>query len=496
MPLLARGAARRSASAVGAGLPGRHPHGRATRTRGRPLAARRGLEIARLLRRASGMIDFVNVIGGRMDTDSALAEPDPGMGAAARRPSSTSPARSSARSTLPVFHAARITDLATARHAIAEGMLDMVGMTRAHIADPHIVAQAGGAARRTASAPASARATASTGSTSAATRSASTTRPPGARRRCRTWSAGVRPGRRKVVVVGRRPRRPRGRPRRGRARATTVVLFEAADRPGGQVKLAARSTRRREIIGIVDWLRARSRAPASISASTATPSADDVLAEAPDIVVIATGGMPEHRASSAAARIWSPARWDVLSGQPEAQPARSCVYDDNGQHPGPHVAEFLAAGRSGSTLRHPRPDARPRSWAPPTPRRFMRGARTGTAFASRLDRRLNRRAARRQRRSSRRLGNMYTDATEERPADHVVVEHGTAAGRRALLRARSPRSRQPRRRSTSTPCSPAARSRSARPGRLLPALFRVGDAVASRNIHAAIFDSLRLMKDL
>ena len=27
-------------------------------------------------------------------------------------------------------------------------------------------------------------------------------------------------------------------------------------------------------------------------------------------------------------------------------------------------------------------------------------------------------------------------------------------------------------------------------------LFRVGDAVASRNIHAAIFDSLRLAKDI
>ena len=38
-----------------------------------------------------------------------------------------------------MFHAARIDDVATARHAIAEGKLDMVGMTRAHIADPHIV---------------------------------------------------------------------------------------------------------------------------------------------------------------------------------------------------------------------------------------------------------------------------------------------------------------------------------------------------------------------
>ena len=41
----------------------------------------------------------------------------------------------------PVFHAARISDVATARHAIATGKLDMVGMTRAHLADPHIVAK-------------------------------------------------------------------------------------------------------------------------------------------------------------------------------------------------------------------------------------------------------------------------------------------------------------------------------------------------------------------
>ena len=27
-------------------------------------------------------------------------------------------------------------------------------------------------------------------------------------------------------------------------------------------------------------------------------------------------------------------------------------------------------------------------------------------------------------------------------------------------------------------------------------LFRIGDAVASRNIHAAIYDALRLVKDL
>lgn len=40
---------------------------------------------------------------------------------------------------MPTFHASKIPDVATARHAIETGLLDMVGMTRAHMADPHIV---------------------------------------------------------------------------------------------------------------------------------------------------------------------------------------------------------------------------------------------------------------------------------------------------------------------------------------------------------------------
>src|SRR4029079_16483592 len=43
------------------------------------------------------------------------------------------------RVNLPIFHANRIADVATARYAIAEGLVDMVGMMRAHMADPHIV---------------------------------------------------------------------------------------------------------------------------------------------------------------------------------------------------------------------------------------------------------------------------------------------------------------------------------------------------------------------
>ena len=42
---------------------------------------------------------------------------------------------------LPVFHAARIADVASARFAVREGKLDMAGMTRAQIADPYLVAK-------------------------------------------------------------------------------------------------------------------------------------------------------------------------------------------------------------------------------------------------------------------------------------------------------------------------------------------------------------------
>ncbi|HEY9539743.1 MAG TPA: N-methylproline demethylase, partial [Kiloniellaceae bacterium] len=101
------------------------------------LSRAEGVEIARRLV-ASGQIDFLNLIRGHIDTDAALAKviPIQGMPAA---PHLDFCGEVRAETRFPVFHAARIADVATARHAVAEGKLDMVGMTRAHLADPHIV---------------------------------------------------------------------------------------------------------------------------------------------------------------------------------------------------------------------------------------------------------------------------------------------------------------------------------------------------------------------
>ncbi|PKQ02460.1 MAG: N-methylproline demethylase, partial [Alphaproteobacteria bacterium HGW-Alphaproteobacteria-11] len=95
-----------------------------------------GVEIARRLA-ASGKVDFLNLIRGHIDTDAALTGVIPIQGMA-YAPHLDFAGEVRATTGLPMFHAARIPDVATARHAIASGKLDMVGMTRAHIADPHI----------------------------------------------------------------------------------------------------------------------------------------------------------------------------------------------------------------------------------------------------------------------------------------------------------------------------------------------------------------------
>ena len=96
-----------------------------------------GVDITRHLHE-SGLIDFMNVIRGRVDSDPAMTDviPVTGMKSA---PHLDYAGAVKAATGMPVFHAARIPDVATARYALDSGQLDMVGMTRAHMADPHIV---------------------------------------------------------------------------------------------------------------------------------------------------------------------------------------------------------------------------------------------------------------------------------------------------------------------------------------------------------------------
>ena len=96
-----------------------------------------GLKIAKILS-DSGLIDYLNINRGRIHTDPILTKhiPIQGMKSA---PHLEFAGEIKKEVNLPIFHASKISDVATARYAISNGLVDMIGMTRGHLADPHIV---------------------------------------------------------------------------------------------------------------------------------------------------------------------------------------------------------------------------------------------------------------------------------------------------------------------------------------------------------------------
>jgi 2,4-dienoyl-CoA reductase-like NADH-dependent reductase (Old Yellow Enzyme family) len=161
-----------------------------------------GVEICKRMI-ASGHVDFLNIIRGHIEHDGPLSRVIPVTGMASA-PHLDFAGQVRAETKFPVFHAARINDVATARHAVAEGKLDMVGMTRAHIADPHIGKKVAEAARMKC-APALAPPTASTASMKAAAQPASTMQPRAAKPPCRTTSPPLTARSKHVVIVGAGP---------------------------------------------------------------------------------------------------------------------------------------------------------------------------------------------------------------------------------------------------------------------------------------------------
>jgi 2,4-dienoyl-CoA reductase-like NADH-dependent reductase (Old Yellow Enzyme family) len=108
--------------------------------------AEEGLAISHKLK-DSGLVDFLNVVKGHIDTDAGLTDVIPIQGMR-NSPHLDFAGEIRAATGFPTFHAAKIPDVATARHAIASGKVDMVGMTRAHMTDPAHRAQDHRKARR------------------------------------------------------------------------------------------------------------------------------------------------------------------------------------------------------------------------------------------------------------------------------------------------------------------------------------------------------------
>ena len=443
-----------------------------------------GIEISRRLR-DSGLIDYLNVIRGHIDTDPGLTDVIPIQGMA-NSPHLDFAGEIRAATNFPTFHAAKIPDVATARHAIAAGKVDMVGMTRAHMTDPHIVRKI-------------------------IEKREEDIRPCVGANYCldRIYQGGmafcihnaatgreetmphVVPKaelRRKIVVVGAGPAGLEAA-RVAAERGHEVIVFEAASNPGGQIRLTAQSERRREMISIIDWRMAQCEKHGVVFHFNTWAEEDTITAEKPDVVIIATGGLP-HTEVLTKGNDLVVSSWDIISG--DVKPGSNVlVFDDAGDHAGLQAAEFLA--KAGAKVEIMTPD---RSFAPEVMAMnlvpYMRSLQkldvtfTVTFRLEAAERNGNQIVAS--------VGSDYGGVSKQRVVDQIVVNHGTIP-LDDLYFDLKPLSSNLGETSYDQLLS-GERQSVVRNVEGTFQLFRIGDAVAARNTHAAIYDGLRIAKDL
>ncbi|NIB42437.1 NADH:flavin oxidoreductase [Pseudomaricurvus alkylphenolicus] len=443
-----------------------------------------GVEISKLLEQ-SGMVDFLNVVRGHIDTDPGLTDLIPVQGMR-NAPHLDFAGRVKEATSLPVFHAAKIPDVATARYAIDSGKLDMVGMTRAHMADPHIIRKITSGQEH--------RIRPCVGANYCLDRiyqggeAYCLHNPATGRELSIPHEIAKAEQSKKVVVIGAGPGGLEAA-RVAAERGHEVTVFEVADKPGGQVLLTSQSQRRHEMISITDWRYDECVEMGVKFQFNHFADADSVREQNPDVVIVATGGMPHTEVLQEGNELVVSA-WDIISG--DIKPGNNVlVFDDAGDHPGLQAAEIIAA--AGGKVEVMTPD---RTFAPEVMAMnlvpYMRSLQVlDTTFT--VGWRLQS-VSRANGGLTATVGSDYGDYTRERSVDQVIVNHGT----RPLD-------------DVYTELRPFSTNRGAVDYEVMVAgkpqaievnaegefqLFRIGDAVSARNTHAAIYDALRLVKDI
>ncbi len=428
----------------------------------------------------TGQVDLLNILAGAPYDDLGLAEWVRPMGLPAA-PHIPVAGRIRAAVDLPVLHAGGIADIATAQHAVAGGHVDLVGMTRAHMADPHLVAKLARGDE--------ARIRPCVGLGYCVDR-VNQGKPAVCGHNAATGREGVLPHvvpashtRKRVVVVGGGPGGLEAA-RVSALRGHEVTLFEATDRLGGQLVLAAKGRTRRQVWGVADWLMSEVQTLGVDIRLNTYAEVEDVQAEVPDLVVVATGGWPAPPDMPGGGLAVSGR--EVLSGEARVS-GEVLVFDEVGDHPAAVVADVLS--RAGNAVHYVTPDrGLLHDLGPTTSAVALRDlSAQGVSFAclhelAGLTRAGNRITAS--------LRHVLTGELMHREVDHVVVEQGLVAmdDLYAALKPLSKNLGQVTHAALVTGGFPFPQR--APEGQFH--LARIGDAIASRNMHAAILDALRV----
>ncbi|MEM7798015.1 MAG: NADH:flavin oxidoreductase [Chloroflexota bacterium] len=441
------------------------------------LSREEALQAAQILEQ-DGTIDFFNLNLGRIDTRRALSEDCmPGI----ERPLAPfleDVGQFKAEIDVPVFHAARIIHVETARQAIRDGILDMVGMTRAHIADPHLVSKISrGEEKRI--------------RPCVGTQFCQMTQPTTCIHNPATSREAKLPqlirksdAYRRIVVVGGGIAGLEAA-RVSAERGHQVVLFEANDQLGGQINLASRFSHRRSLQDLVTW-RINELAYLNVDVRLGT-AADEarILAERPDVVVIATGGTPRFIDIEGVEHCRSV--WDGMRNPLSFIKGKVLIYDGMGQHQAPSCAVHLA--QIGAQVEFATIDDRIAEEMGSSERVMHRKRFEEHQIPVHID--LHLKAVKQEgKRLKVTFHHELTDSSKCFVVDHLLIDQGTmpTATLYNALREQS--------------CNkgvidmPALLASKPQPIRGAWTggfeLYCIGDAVSSRSIHSAVYDALRL----
>ena len=285
---------------------------------------------------ATGLLDYINVwIGHTLDNASFRAHWPPyyhAPGEFAERPAGI---KQLVR--LPVIGIGRINTPALAERMLAEGKMDLVGMVRELIADPHFPNKAregrvsdirmciacvqSCVGRQNLSLPITCIYNSVTGHE-------------------KQWAdLGPAPTRKKVLVVGGGPAGMEAA-RVAAERGHHVVLLEASDRLGGAVKLAMLPPRRESFEEIIKFFEHQlPKLDVEVRLNTEA-TLETVLAERADAVIVATGATPYVPDIPGVQGANVLTYTDVLTGARTGE--HVVIIDTQGTPPGCVVAEVLA----------------------------------------------------------------------------------------------------------------------------------------------------------